>query len=132
MNNEEKKVKYALTHCNIIDGTKNAELQQDMTILVNGEKIEEIRSADKPVADEYKQIDLSGKYVLPGLINLHVHLFGTGKPSKVLGAGGLQKLVIKFASTGAGKKVLRGIIAGNLSNALNAGITTVRSVGDFF
>ena len=30
----------------------------------------------------YQIIDLQGKYILPGLINMHVHLAGNGKPQK--------------------------------------------------
>ena len=30
----------------------------------------------------YKVIDLHGQYILPGLINMHVHLAGNGKPQK--------------------------------------------------
>ncbi|MFR0783076.1 MAG: hypothetical protein ACLSHP_09135 [Coprococcus sp.] len=30
----------------------------------------------------YKTIDLQGRYIMPGLINMHVHLAGNGKPQK--------------------------------------------------
>lgn len=30
----------------------------------------------------YTEIDLQGKYIMPGLINMHVHLAGNGKPQK--------------------------------------------------
>ena len=28
----------------------------------------------------YTEVDLAGKYIMPGLINMHVHLAGNGKP----------------------------------------------------
>ena len=34
-----------------------------------------------------KVIDCTGLYAAPGLINMHVHLFGTGRPAKALGGG---------------------------------------------
>lgn len=40
--------------------------------------IEPYRNLDK----SYQIIDLQGKYILPGLINMHVHLAGNGKPQK--------------------------------------------------
>lgn len=33
-----------------------------------------------PVPEGTKTIDLKGKYLMPGLINLHVHLPGSGMP----------------------------------------------------
>lgn len=125
-------MKYAIIHCNLLDGTKEMELQPDRCILIEEGRITAIQSAADVIPAGYTTIDMGGKYVLPGLINLHAHLFGSGKPSKVLGAGGLQSLVIRFCGTCLGKKVMRGIIRGNLKNALNAGITTLRSVGDFY
>ena len=45
-------------------------------ILIENEKI--IKVSKEPINETCKVIDLSGKYVLPGLINAHVHLAGSG------------------------------------------------------
>lgn len=63
----------ALVGARLIDGT-NAEPIDDAVILVSGEVITAAgsRSAVK-VPGHAQVVDLDGKYVLPGLIDLHVH-----------------------------------------------------------
>ena len=66
-------------NCNLIDGLNNP-VKPNISVAVENGKITEIGSN----LDETncKVIDLNGKYLMPGMINLHVHLFGTGMPSK--------------------------------------------------
>lgn len=123
-------MKYAFTHVNVLDGTADMALQNDMTVLVSAGKIEKItKSTDYD--SSYKTIDMSGKYLVPGLINLHAHLFGTGQPSKILGGGGLQKKVVAFVHTPLGNKVMDMLVASAAKTAVKSGTTTVRAVGDF-
>ena len=63
---------------NILDGTKDMKLQENMMITVTGGNI----SAIKPNDPSVDGIDLGGKYIIPGLINLHVHTPGNGFPKK--------------------------------------------------
>ena len=72
--------KYAIINGIILDGTKDMEPKEG-TILVNEEKIERIVDKDYD-AKGYETIDLRGKYIMPGLINMHVHLAGNGKPQR--------------------------------------------------
>lgn len=66
----------ALTHATLIDGT-GAPPQADMTILVRGERIvAAYRSGSRPLPDSAEVEDLTGRYVIPGLIDAHVHLTG--------------------------------------------------------
>lgn len=115
-------------NCNLIDGLNNP-VKPNISVAVENGKITEIGSN----LDETncKVIDLNGKYLMPGMINLHVHLFGTGMPSKILGGGSLQKFVLKFITTSLGKKVLDAMLEANAKNILYSGVTTARSVGDF-
>lgn len=46
-----------------------------------GRKITDI-VPDTTDLHDYTVIDLHGHYILPGLINMHVHLAGNGKPQK--------------------------------------------------
>ena len=72
---------YAIINANLLNGTKEMEVQEDVTVLVEGNVIKKI-GKDLKIPDGYKVYNLSHKYLMPGLINMHVHLFGTGKPSK--------------------------------------------------
>src|SRR5689334_19260487 len=65
-----------LVHCgSLIDG-KNKPLLQQVTIVVEGNKISSVDNGfTKPGKDD-KLIDLSKKTVMPGLIDMHVHLEG--------------------------------------------------------
>lgn len=73
--------KYALTNCILLDGTEAMQPRKDLAILVDQGKIQAIVPA-AAVPKDYPKRDLDGQYVLPGLINLHVHLAGSGKPKK--------------------------------------------------
>src|SRR5215472_9410023 len=57
----------------IIDGSGGAPIH-DGTIVIEGSKIAQVGARDKTrYPTSAKVIDASGKYVLPGLIDMHVH-----------------------------------------------------------
>lgn len=124
-------MKYAIIHAHVWDGVHYEEMRDNQTILINEDRIEKIVSSDENIPQDYQIIDIEGQYVLPGLINLHAHLFGTGKPSKSLGEGRSQELLMKFVRTKIGKHVIDKMVSDHAFNALNAGVTTIRSSGDF-
>jgi len=71
-----------LTNLTLIDGT-GADPQENATVVIEGNRIKEILSqsgASLPAASEV--IDCHGQYLLPGLIDGHVHLCST-EPSIV-------------------------------------------------
>lgn len=122
---------YVLKNVNIFDGRNNENIQQNMMVIVEDGKIKAIKKSSEEIIEDYKVINLEGQYLLPGLINLHAHLFGTGKPSKVLGGGLGQKLLVKFVNTSIGKPVIDSLVKNHATTALNSGVTTIRSSGDF-
>ena len=73
-------MKYALINGILLDGTETMHPRSGLTVLVNGDRIEAIVPAGTEGSD-YERIDLAGGYVMPGLINLHVHLPASGKPT---------------------------------------------------
>lgn len=97
-------------------------------ILVDDDKIVAIGDIDTAGA---QIINCDGKYIMPGLINLHAHLFGTGKPSSVLGGGSLQKAVVKVAKSPVGEKILDVLVSSAAKAELYSGVTTLRTSGDF-
>ena len=124
-------MKKAFINANLFDCTDNAELKSNMTVVVEDEFITQIGKTGEVNTDGCQIIDLNGKYLLPGLINIHAHLFGTGKPSPILGGGPLQKIVIDFTKTKLGHKIVDVLTKSSAQQSLNSGVTTMRTSGDF-
>lgn len=72
-------MKYILTNCNIINGISDS-LIKGKSVVVKDDIIEDITENILPYKD-YKIIDLKNKYLMPCLINLHVHLPWSGNPN---------------------------------------------------
>ena len=120
---------FVLYNCNLIHVERNCEVEHTCVYVEDG-IIRQI-GADVKVPLDIKYIDMQGQYVCPGLVNLHVHLFGSGQPSKILSGGKMQKAVLKFIRTSIGQKVLDSLVAKGARTQLMSGCTTVRTVGDF-
>jgi len=71
----------AFTHVNVIDAT-GSPVQPDMTVIVGGKQILKVgRSKDVVVPKGAKVVDGKGKYLIPGLWDMHVHeIFGAWLP----------------------------------------------------
>ena len=110
----------------ILDGTLDMVPQKGMAILTDNKIIYDIVSENN-IPEGYEIYDLKGKYILPGLINLHVHTPGTGRPSKK--PMDLNKICKVITSCKLSREIGIQIVSKNMKNALMAGITTVRAVG---
>ncbi|WP_266364581.1 metal-dependent hydrolase family protein [Tellurirhabdus rosea] len=63
-----------LIHCGqLLDGVRS-DLQREVTVVVEGNRITAIRKGYSPPASGETVVDLKSKTVLPGLIDMHVHL----------------------------------------------------------
>lgn len=63
-----------LIHCgNLFDGVRN-DLQREVTVVVEGNKITAVQRGYTSASGSDKVIDLKNKTVLPGLIDMHVHI----------------------------------------------------------
>lgn len=124
-------MKNVFINARLWDGHHTEEIKENMSVFIENGIIEKIQEGYKDIPDEYKIIDLNGKYLLPGFINLHAHLFGSGKPSKALGGGLSQKILVNFVNTPLGKPVIDKMVLDHVQNSLYAGVTTIRSSGDF-
>ena len=108
------------------------QVQEGQVILVENERITEILPAEEAgkrnlKASGYEEIDLQGKYILPGLINMHVHLAGNGKPQKKQRDN--EALVKKIMSNGLTKAIGYHMVCGFAKDELYSGVTTIRTVG---
>ncbi len=118
--------KYAIANANIISGKLNDGVQSGKYVIVEDGKIAKITS-DKAAIDGLKVVDLNGKYLLPGLINLHVHLPGSGMPKDTKKQN--KKTVRMLMNHALTKYIVYRMCANYAKVELLSGVTTIRTVG---
>ena len=119
-------MKYALKNAVILDGTKDMEPLRGQSVLVEGETIVGLAPAgSEPMG--FEPVDLTGKYLMPGLFNMHVHLAGSGKPQKKQRDN--EKLVKTIMGSGLTRAVAYSMVRGFARDELMSGVTTIRTMG---
>ncbi|WP_177917931.1 amidohydrolase family protein [uncultured Eubacterium sp.] len=114
-----------LKNCVLLDGTKDMTPVKNTDVVIDGDKIVEIGEATVNKNDAV--IDLDGRYLMPGLINLHVHLPAGGKPkNKPLNAEKLSKLAMSSAFM---RSFTLNMCHAYAMQGLMSGVTTIRTVG---
>jgi imidazolonepropionase-like amidohydrolase len=104
-----------LTGARLFDGT-SAPVRDGAAVLISDGVIERVGAAGDAVPDGARVLDLGGRMLLPGLINVHVHVQGR-QPEPVHGAEPLLQ------STSAH------FLQASLRDTLRMGVTTLRNVG---
>lgn len=117
---------YAFINGKILDGTKDMQVQNGLYILVQDGIITDIVPGTADLQN-YNIIDLQGNYILPGLINMHVHLAGNGKPQKKQRDN--EKLVNTIMGSSLTRKIAYKMVSGFAKDELLSGVTTIRTVG---
>lgn len=123
---EMSSMKYAFDNANLLDGTKDMRVQPGLCVLTDGETITDIVPAGTAPAG-YARIDLRGRCLLPGLINMHVHLAGSGKIQKKQRDN--EKLVRRILSNPVSRAVAYRMVCAFARDELLGGVTTIRTVG---
>lgn len=117
---------YVLINGVLLDGTEKMTPQTGRDIYIEGGRIGAV--ADAAARREgYEVVDLGGQYVLPGLINLHVHLPASGKPKKK--ASDPKKLVKLITANALTRRIGVKLCEGYAKTELLSGVTTIRTVG---
>lgn len=117
---------YVLTNGVLLDGTEKMTPQTGRDIYIEGGRIGAV--ADAAARREgYEVVDLGGQYVLPGLINLHVHLPASGKPKKK--TSDPKKLVKLITANALTRRIGVKLCEGYAKTELLSGVTTIRTVG---
>ena len=117
-------MKYALVNGKILNGHEDMEALENHVIYVEDGHIVRISS---DVLDGYEKIDLKEQYIMPGLINMHVHLPSSGKPQKKeVDTTKLVNFVTKYKLT---RLVLQKICESSAKTQLLSGVTTIRTMG---
>ena len=114
---------YALTNAMVLDGTESM-MPQRRTVCIRGAEIADVTDR---VPDGVPAIDLHGQYLLPGLINLHVHLPASGKPRRK--PSDPRKLVRLITRNALTNRVGVQLCASYAKAELLSGVTTIRTVG---
>lgn len=120
-------MKYAIINGKILNGKKDMSAEEGLCVLVDGEKISKILPLREANTEGCKIIDLNGKYLMPGLVNMHVHLAGNGKPQKKQRDN--EKLVKTIMSTALTRSIAYKMVSGFAKTELMSGVTTIRTVG---
>ncbi|WP_041083647.1 metal-dependent hydrolase family protein [Thermotoga profunda] len=106
----------ALTNAKILDGT--GEKPFDGTVLIQGKSIQEVGpKGSVNIPKDAEVFDLSGKYLLPGLIDAHLHLTGFRSGDTVK-----ESLLVPY-------EVLVARVVKDLEALLKAGFTTIGDAG---
>ena len=104
-------------HCGNLIDTKSGKILNEMTIVVSNNKISSVEKGYITGEVEDRIVDLKSKTVLPGLIDMHVHIEGQSNPKRYLNRFTQNEADVAFQSTVYAK------------NTLMAGFTTVRDLG---
>jgi len=104
-------------HCGNLMDVQTGNVLSQKTIVISENKIIEIQNGYVSGAAEDKIIDLRDKYVLPGFIDMHVHIESESSPKTYINRFTLNDADVAFQSSVYAKKTLM------------AGFTTVRDLG---
>ena len=103
--------------CGSIVDTESGKILKEKTIVVSGNKIMSVQNGFVTGSDNDRTIDLKSKTVLPGFIDMHVHIEGESSPSRYLERFTKNPADVAFQSTVYAERTLM------------AGFTTVRDLG---
>ena len=108
-------MKTVIYNCFLIDGI-SAEVQENAYVVIENEKIKEVGIGEIDLSEADQVVDAKGRYLLPGLIDCHVHLVWDGSEDP-------QKKIHYLDESTVALQAYSNAIA-----TLKEGITTVRDV----
>jgi len=123
----------------ILTGRANAPVIPNGTVLVdsNGVITAVGESTAITVPDGHIVLDAGGKFLMPGLINAHSHLWRDAgdpdlpyAPDSFAPPGLVHDISVLMTRTYIGKRFVTSRIERNAKNALYTGVTTIREIGN--
>ena len=106
-----------ILYCGKLIDVKNLQTLSEVSVIVEANKITDVRKGYTPASANDRVIDLKNKTVMPGLIDCHVHMEDETSPRQFENQFKLNPADYAFLSVGYAEKTLL------------AGFTTVRDVG---
>ena len=106
-----------LLHCGKIIDTQNGKVLKEQTITVLGNQIVSVEKGYASAKSGQKVIDLKTKTVMPGFIDMHVHIEGETNPKQYLETFTKNEADIAFTAAEIAERTLL------------SGFTTVRDLG---
>lgn len=105
-------------HCGKLIDTKTGKVLKNKTVIVSGNKIQSVLDGFvNPKGEDDTVIDLKSKTVMPGLIDMHVHIELESSPSRYMDVFTKNDADVAFGSLKYAK------------NTFMAGFTTIRDLG---
>jgi len=105
-------------HCGKLIDTNSGKVLTNKTVIVSGKKITAIQDGFvNPKSSDDSVVDLKNKTVMPGLIDMHVHIESESNPRAYMDRFTKNEADVAFGSLSLAKKTLM------------AGFTTVRDMG---
>lgn len=106
-----------LIHCGRLVDVNSGEILREMTVVVEGDKIVSVNQGYTRAGNGDEVIDLKSKTVMPGLMDMHVHIESQNSPSTQI-----QRYTLNPADLAYDAQVYA-------ERTLMAGFTTVRDLG---
>ena len=119
-------MKVAYTNGWLLDGSEHMVPQEGKVVLTDGEKITGVVDSGADLTG-YEVENLDGCYLMPGLVNMHVHIPASGKPSKK--PMDAKKTVRMATRNKLTRKLVEHLYKGFVKTEVMSGVTTMRTVG---
>lgn len=130
----------AYLNATIFTGERDGETIDRGVVLVDADgMIVDVGQADSvAVPRDYESVDLSGKFLMPGLINAHGHLMLPSQrdPDTPMELGNfalpdwMARSLTFFMASYPGRRLVVWAMERNTQRAVRAGVTTLRAIGD--
>jgi imidazolonepropionase-like amidohydrolase len=112
----------ALVGPRLFDGT-GSPVTEPVTVLLRDGRVDRVQDLAAPVPAEVPRIDLAGRFVIPGLMDVHAHLSILESADRFpRPEHGAEPLLPNLAGH---------VVARTLRDCLRMGVTTVRDVGGY-
>lgn len=124
---------FALEHVTLVACDGSDATYPDRTVIVGASgMIEDVgasSSLNHSVPAGYRRVSGAGRYLIPGLVNLHAHGFDDGRP-RIVHSPALRSIRERLHTDRHRRKRLAYMSAESMFTELASGVTTVRTVGD--